>query len=364
MKGYCFKMNKLFLFVFTVALLFIPEVILLSQNQVTFVITGTPTYTPKTDTLYLGTSLNNWITDPQNKFKYYPDGYYRLTINIGKARTFEYKINRGDWSKPEGNHWGAFLPNRRFTNNDSIYEVRLKVESWEDLHNVATIQVLIKSIPSYTPHDANIYIAGSFNNWMTNDSTHKLYKRADGTYIGEIQAVFDSVYFKFTRGTWESVEARWDGGMCSNRKYIVKQASNNVIIAEIKSWNDMVWIKAIFLALFLQSIFMLSILLRYYRSTVLITLNAIVALTFLTKFFYVDYKLFQLLPQVRFLPAISYAFIGPFLYIWFKSAITKEPIRMSFVHLLPLIPLLWFLQFLTMPAHVFYLKVVNNELVL
>jgi AraC-like DNA-binding protein len=203
---------------------------------------------------------------------------------------------------------------------------------------------------------------------MTNDSTHKLSKRADGSYIGEIQAVFDSVNFKFTRGTWESVESRWDGGMCSNRIYIVKQSSNNVIIADIKSWNDlfsgMAWLKAIFLAFFLLSIFMLSLLIRYYRATVLIALIAIVALAFLTKFFYVDYKLFQLLPQMRFLPAIIYAFIGPWMYPWFKSAITKEPIRINYIHLLPTIPLLWFLQFLTLPAHVFYLKVVNNEFVL
>jgi hypothetical protein len=339
-----------------------------AQNPITFVITNTPSYTPKTDTLYLVTSLDNWqIADPAKRFKLYPDGYYRLTIDIKDVKKFEYKINRGDWDKVEGNNWGDFLSNRRFNYNDSIYEVKLRVESWQDLHDIEfpPIQIVVMSVPENTPHDASIFVAGTFNNWMDNDPAYQLIKRPDGTYIGEIQAGLDSISFKFTRGSWESIEGRWDGGMRSNREYIANRSYNKQIVAEIQSWHDlssgMTWLKVIFLTLFLQSVMVLSLLMRYLRTGLLVLLSTLISIALFAKFFYSDFSLINLFPKAYYLPALIYAFIGPWMYTWFKASITKERIRVSYIHFLPLLPFIWYLQYLTVPPEEFYLHIVNNE---
>ena len=341
---------------------------LYSQNPVTFVITNTPTYTPENDTLYLVSSLDNWNEADQHKrFKLYPDGYYRLTIDIGDVKKFEFKINRGSWDKVEGNNWGDYLANRRFTFNDSIYEVKIRVESWQDLHDIEfpPIQIIVMSVPENTPQDASIYVAGTFNDWMDNDPAYKLIKRPDGTYVGEIQAGLDSINFKFTRGTWESIEGRWDGGMRSNRVYIANRSYNKQIIADIKSWHDLsegtAWMKGIFLTLFLQSIMVLSLLMRYVRTGIVVLLSALICIALFAKFFYADFSLFHLFPHAYYIPAIIYAFIGPWLYTWFKSSIKNEKIRISYIHFLPLLPGIWYLKYLSIPTETFYLKIVNNE---
>jgi AraC-like DNA-binding protein len=343
-----------------VLVLFVSENHFMAQNQVTFVITEIPTYTPRTDTIYLGTSINNWVTDPQKKFKLYPDGNYRLTIDIGKTKSFQYKINRGSWNKPEGNHWGAFLENRKFVYSDSVYEVKLKVESWEDLSQSVSMHLVLVSIPENTPYDADIYVAGNFNNWRTNDSTCRLIRNKDGIYTGEIHTGYDKVFFKFTRGTWSSAEVRWDGGMRSNRVFLPKKSIENIIVNDIKAWDDltseMIWLLAIFFILFIQSIILLSLLWRYYRINILMILSTIIALAFLSK------CLSNIYLPLLFIPAICYAFIGPWIYSWFRYSITNEPIHLRSYQLLPLLPLFWFLHYLILPEHEFYLKIVNNEL--
>jgi AraC-like DNA-binding protein len=360
---YCYKKLSLIFFIITLGLF------THAQNPITFVITHTPTYTPENDTLFLVTSLDNWKeADSKKRFKLYPDGYYRLTIDIGNVKKFEYKINRGNWDKVEGNNWGDFLANRRFTYSDSIYEVKVRVESWQDLHDTQfpPVQIVVISVPGNTPHDASIFLAGTFNDWMDNDPAYKLTKSADGTYIGEIQAGLDSFSYKFTRGTWESIEGRWDGGMRSNRVYVADRANNEQIVAEIKSWHDlstgMNWLKVIYLVFFLQSLMVLSLLTRYVRNSLLIFLSVLISLVFFVRFFYSDFSLFYKFPKAFFLPAMVYPFIGPYMYSWFKSSITKEEIRLSYIHFLPLVPTLWYIiKLSSIPTQNFYLNIVNNE---
>ncbi len=331
---------------------------LYAQNPVTFVITNIPSYTPENDTLFLVSSVDNWsLANPNKKFKLFPDGNYRLTIDVGDIHKFEYKINRADWDKVEGNPWGDYTPNRRFTYYDTIFEVRLSVESWQDIHNIEypPIEVVVISVPKNTPPDASIYITGTFNNWMDNDPAYKMIKHNDGTYHGEIQAGIDTVYFKFTRGSWESIEGRWDGGMRSNRLYISNQAYNNQLVAEIKTWNDLsnrsLGLKVIYLVLLVQCIILISLLFRFGRSGVLTLLSIMLSLAFMAKFFYSHHNLLYNFPYGYFLPAAIFPFVGVWIYSWFESAINKKTVQFGFVHLLPLLPTIWYLINISKPSH-------------
>ncbi len=340
-----------------------------AQNPITFVITHTPSYTPKNDTLYLVTSIDNWeiAANSARQFKLYPDGCYRLTLDVGNTKKFEYKINRGSWNKVEGNNWGDYLANRRFVYNDSLYEIKLEVASWQDLHDkeYPPVEVIVNTIPENTPQDADIFITGTFNDWMNNDPAYKLTRSADGTYVGEIQAGLESFSYKFTRGSWESVEGRWDGGMRSNRTYVANHPNNKKIIANIYSWNDlsdgMVWFKVIYLALFIQSIIVLALIVRHVRVGILILTSALISFVFLAKFINADFGLLYRFPYIYLLPPLLYAFIVPLMYTWFEAYLKKTEMKICYVHFLPMLPMLWYIHYLGTPVERFYLMVVNNE---
>jgi len=340
-----------------------------AQNSVTFILTSIPDYTPKTDSLFLVTSLDNWVNDPHKKFKYCSDGYYRLTIDFGVAKTFEFKINRGNWNRAEGNNLGEYRENRRFFYDDKLSEVKLTVESWQDLHDLVypSINVIVQSVPKNTPHDASLYIAGNFNNWSNNDPATKLTRNAQGIYTGAIPAGFKNLSFKFTRGSQESIECRWDGGMLSNRKFISNLTDEKQIVANIESWEDLstgiIWIKLIFLIFILQSSLLTGLLIYYNSPKIVILLCGLFTIAFFAKFLNASTSLFHLLPYVYFLPVVIYSFIGPLFHLWFKSAITAKPTRISYLHFLPFLPFIWFLQYLKLSENELYFKVANNDLI-
>jgi AraC-like DNA-binding protein len=349
-------------------LLAIQSNFILAQNPVTFIITTYPDYTPKTDSLYFVTSADNWVNDPHKKFKFFPNGTFRLTIDLGELKSFDYKINRGNWNKVEGNQTGEYRENRHFIFNDTITELKISIDSWQDLHDLVfpSVNVIVQSVPKNTPDDASIYISGNFNNWTINDPATKLTKDITGVYKGVIPAGFKDLQFKFTRGSWESVECRWDGGMRSNRVFNAEKNNNKQLNAKIESWDDLstgnLWIRLTFLIFIMQS-FAITMLLMYYRSSkVLVYFSGLLTLAFLAIFLYAYHNLFRLIPFVYLLPVAIYTFIGQLMYIWFQSAMSHSAVKINLKHFLPVIPLLWFIQYLRFSNNEFYLKVVNNEL--
>ena len=41
---------------------------------------------------------------------------------------------------------------------------------------------VLTSLPANTPHDASLYLVGSFNNWQPADARYRFRRQADGTY--------------------------------------------------------------------------------------------------------------------------------------------------------------------------------------
>ena len=98
--------------------------------------------------------------------------------------------------------------------------------------NAQTVFVLDK-IPEYTPTNAHVFIAGSFNNWNAADSAFELTKGVDGKYF--IQLNYSSgtyIEFKFTLGSWNTVEKNSNGQEISNRNFTFNgQDTSNFSIA-------------------------------------------------------------------------------------------------------------------------------------
>jgi predicted alpha/beta superfamily hydrolase len=79
----------------------------------------------------------------------------------------------------------------------------------------------LDSIPAYTPPDDYIYIAGNFNGWQPGDVNYRLSKDGQGKWWITLAAMQQgtAIQFKFTRGSWETVEKGPNGEELDNRTF-------------------------------------------------------------------------------------------------------------------------------------------------
>lgn len=103
----------------------------------------------------------------------------------------------------------------------------LTTQGWSQL----TINVT--SVPANTPQDDDIYIAGNFNGWNPGNAAYKLTDNGDGTWYITFSPDAGTLQFKFTRGSWETVEGNAQGQFIPNRtlSYGGGQQTENVTIA-------------------------------------------------------------------------------------------------------------------------------------
>ena len=97
----------------------------------------------------------------------------------------------------------------------------------------AQLTMRITSVPTNTSASDKIFVAGTFNNWNPGDSTKILTKQNDGAYTITFSPPTGVLKFKFTRGSWATVEGTAAGGDISDRTfdYSGTAASTNLSIA-------------------------------------------------------------------------------------------------------------------------------------
>lgn len=97
-----------------------------------------------------------------------------------------------------------------------------------------TIQ--LTSTPQLTPLFDDIYIAGNFNDWDSGSENYKL-EESNGMYsISIVAEEGASLEFKFTRGSWDSVEGNSSGTYVENRT--ATYHSGESLSVEIAGWED------------------------------------------------------------------------------------------------------------------------------
>ena len=69
----------------------------------------------------------------------------------------------------------------------------------------AQLTIRVTEIPSNTPMDDDIYIAGDFRGWDPGNPAYILEDNGDGTYEIELDIPAGPIKFKFTRGSWEEI---------------------------------------------------------------------------------------------------------------------------------------------------------------
>jgi hypothetical protein len=206
------------------------------DNLLTVIIDKIPSNTPLNDPIYITGDFNGW----------YPrSGEYRLEKNQRgqyfiflpkKGREFECKFTRGSWSTEEVDRWGYRITNRVISyEQDTVF---LEIENWRDLARPdgPPVKVIVESVPASTPENANLYIAGNFNNWNPEDERFIMKKNPEGTYYFDVPRAEYSLEFKITRGSWRTVETESNGEDIENRVYTYKEVKE--IRIEIEGWKD------------------------------------------------------------------------------------------------------------------------------
>ena len=102
----------------------------------------------------------------------------------------------------------------------------------------AQVTIKVTSVPSNTPANSIIYFAASINNFNAADANYIL--QSDS--LGNLQIVIPQgtgiVKFKFTRGSWPTVEGNATGGFLPDRSFSFT-GSPQTINLTIQSWEDL-----------------------------------------------------------------------------------------------------------------------------
>ena len=97
------------------------------------------------------------------------------------------------------------------------------------------VHFVIDRFPAYTTTNNKIYLAGSFNNWNPHDERMVL-TWEDGKPGITIDLVAGKIEYKFTRGSWETVESVNGGFPTPNRSAMIEK--DTTIQVTVEHWAD------------------------------------------------------------------------------------------------------------------------------
>lgn len=119
----------------------------------------------------------------------------------------------------------------------SIFSV-LAMVALLGLSSMAQVTVIVESFPTYTPHGEFVYLAGSINEWNPGNPAYVLSRNSQGKLAITLaaQPAGTVVEYKFTRGSWETVEKGENGQEIINRTFTF--GSVDTVRVTIQNWAD------------------------------------------------------------------------------------------------------------------------------
>ena len=100
----------------------------------------------------------------------------------------------------------------------------------------AQLTIVVKELPDDTPEDVSIYMSGDFEGWTGGIDAYKLEKK-DGVHQFTMPMP-ESLLFKFTQGSWQTVECNKKGEAIDNRSYRTNK-TQDTIYAKIEGWTHL-----------------------------------------------------------------------------------------------------------------------------
>ncbi|GAB2557422.1 helix-turn-helix domain-containing protein [Spirosoma aerophilum] len=343
--------------------------------QIRVEVTDYPMLSQSGSGLFLASDLNSWNAgDPRFELKRQPNGTYALTLPDTLTR-FSYKFTQGNWTLTEGSATGKPIPNREYdrSKTDRPLSVQAVIAGWE--HQMA-YKFVLTEVPANTPHDASLYITGNFNKWNSADPRYKLQRQADGTYRTTVYTYLSKLEYKFTRGSWESVEGSENGKIRPNRIVTEAEARGKDIDINISSWEDLTSTFQFYsvydlLMLFscLQGILLLIAIpsIQNYNRAAnrwLVVLLGMASLFILLKVVGSYRDVAHTYPKLLLIPDFIWFLHPPLFYFYLRRLLfdTGLPNRTWAYHFIPtVVQFLTYLPYFLMDSKVFQLKLINED---
>ena len=102
----------------------------------------------------------------------------------------------------------------------------------------AQLSIRLTALPASTPAGAVVHLAGSFNGWDPGAPGYALAPQPDGSSLVTLpDAVRGTIEFKFTLGSWETVETTPDGGDVANRTFTRSDNGPTILSATVAGWR-------------------------------------------------------------------------------------------------------------------------------
>lgn len=344
-----------------------------AQIQIKVKIKATPLQ--KDQPIFIALDYNNWEPgDIKYKLNKDNDSTYKITLT-NTPSVFEYKFTQGSWLFVEGTPEGESLPNRTFNlNTQSTNQIEANILGWE---KIISYDIFVKSLPENTPKDAKISITGNFNNWELGDPIYDLKKSPSGTFHVKIYSDLERIEYKFTRGSWESVESRESGKARPNRVIFRETVKdNNEINVNIDGWEDLLGslhVYSLFDFLLLFSVFqgiLLIIVLPTLQSTNKdanrwLIFSILIASCGVLCYIMGNFQIFvNRYPRLVVLPDLVYFLFGPIFYFYLLKLLYHVKFLPSrwYLHFIPfLIQFFVYLPFLLQNNRTFLLDLMNQK---
>ena len=102
----------------------------------------------------------------------------------------------------------------------------------------AQVTLRVTAVPTNTPIGATIYLAGSINTWNPGNAAYALQADGFGAYQIVIPEGSGTVNYKFTRGSWPTVEGNASGSFLPDRSFTFTGSAQTINLT-ILSWEDL-----------------------------------------------------------------------------------------------------------------------------
>ncbi len=100
---------------------------------------------------------------------------------------------------------------------------------------LAQVTFVVEKLPENTSQNAKVFISGNFEGWSGGQAAYQLSKKNERFFI-TIPKQSEAIQFKFTQGSWDTVEVNADGKPLENRTYDFVYQIDTLFVS-IKNWN-------------------------------------------------------------------------------------------------------------------------------
>ncbi|HYE76358.1 MAG TPA: hypothetical protein VEI97_00090, partial [bacterium] len=104
----------------------------------------------------------------------------------------------------------------------------------------AQLTLRLTAVPANTPPADPIYVAGSFNGWNPGQPAYRLTHTGSLYTLTLPTSVRGPIEFKFTRGSWASVETTASGAALPNRTFTIPASGPATVDLQVAGWDDLI----------------------------------------------------------------------------------------------------------------------------